>query len=262
MVDRTSRPRSRLDAALWQTWLTPTHEGEVTVEDREGLEPRVTSDHVLQPPFAGVLEVYGTVSYTSTKPMAKGKPREDAILSSTIELLGEVGYDAMTMDAVAGRARASKATMYRRWRNKAALVAAALDHLDAGHNAAIPDTGALRSDLVAVMKSARDRATPAYVAMIHGLVIAARRDKALAASLRSHVEDDELSPFHAVLRRAVEKKWLPADAPVSVVGDVAEAMILRQLQTGAPFDRAFIHRVVDDVLVPLLRSKNEKRRRR
>lgn len=194
--------------------------------------------------------------------MAKGKPREDAILTSTIELLGEVGYEAMTMDAVAARAHASKATMYRRWRNKAALVTAALDSLDAEQNAAIPDTGTLRSDLVAVMKSARDRATPAYIATIHGLVIAARRDRALAASLRSHVENDELSPFQAVLRRAVEKKWLPADAPTSLVHDVAEAMIVRQLQTGSPFDRAFISRVVDDVLLPLLRSKDRKRSRK
>lgn len=187
--------------------------------------------------------------------VARGKEREDAILTSAIVLLGELGYDALTMDAVAARAHASKATMYRRWRSKAELVKAALDSLDAGHNATIPDTGALRSDLVAVMEALRDRATPSYVAMIQGLAVAARRDAALAASLRSHLEDDELSPFQAVLCRAVERKRLAADAPVELVHDVAEAMILRQVQTGSAFDGAFIDRVVDEVLLPLLRKK-------
>jgi AcrR family transcriptional regulator len=190
--------------------------------------------------------------------VARGQDREDAILTSIIELLGELGYEAITMDAVAARAHASKATMYRRWRNKSELVKAALDALDADHNATIPDTGALRSDLVAVMEGLRDKATASYVAMIQGVVNAARRDKALAASLRSHIENDALSPFQAVLRRAVVRKRLSADAPTDLVHDVAEAMILRQIQTGSPFDGAFISRVVDDVLLPLLRKKRSR----
>jgi AcrR family transcriptional regulator len=190
--------------------------------------------------------------------MARGQEREDAILTATIELLGELGYEAITMDAVAARAHASKATMYRRWRNKAELVKAALDSLDADHNAAIPDTGALRSDLVAVMEAMREKATASYVAMIQDLVLVARRDTVLAEALQSHIDNDELSPFQTVLRRAVERRKLHADAPTDLVHDVAEAMILRQLQTGSPFDRAFIDRVVDDVLLPLLRKKRSR----
>jgi AcrR family transcriptional regulator len=204
--------------------------------------------------------VYDTVSYTLEEwVLARGKEREHAILRSTIELLGERGYDAITMDAVAARAHASKGTMYRRWRNKAELVTAALDALDAEDNSAIPNTGALRSDLVAVMEAARDKATGPYMAMIQDLVVAARRDEGLAASLRAHIEDEELSPFQAVLRRAVQNKWLPADAPTELVHDVAEAMILRQLQTGSPFDGTFTARVVDDVLLPLLRQKRSRK---
>jgi AcrR family transcriptional regulator len=187
--------------------------------------------------------------------MARGQQRADAILNATIELLGELGYAALTMDAVAARAKASKATMYRRWRNKVELVKAALDALDADHNKTIPDTGALRSDLVAVMKALRSKATAPYVATMQALATAARWDTALAAALRSHIEDDELSPFEVVLRRAVARKELPPDAATDLIHDVAEAMILRQLQTGSPFDRAFISRVVDRVLLPLLGQK-------
>src|SRR5258708_29196014 len=58
---------------------------------------------------------------------AKGEPRERAILSAVTGLLGEAGYEAMTMDAVAARARVSKTTIYRRWPGKAELVRAAGD---------------------------------------------------------------------------------------------------------------------------------------
>jgi len=190
--------------------------------------------------------------------LVRGKAREEAILSSTIALLGELGYDAITMDAVAARAHASKATMYRRWRNKAELVKAALDALDAKDNSLIPDTNALHSDLVAVMRAARDKATAPYMAMILDLVVAARRDPALAASLRAHIEDEELSPFRVVLQRAVQRRALPAGAPTELVHEVAEAMISRQLQAGSPFDDTFILRVVDDVLLPLLGKKRRR----
>jgi AcrR family transcriptional regulator len=222
---------------------------------------RPTRDHgpVLRPAVLdGVRSVrYGFVHFGRAT-MVRGQPREDALLRATIELLGEVGYEALTVDAVAARARASKATIYRRWRNKAELVKAALDSLDAEHNAAIPDTGALRSDLVAVMAAVREKATGAYVAMINDLIVAARRDEALAAALKSHVENEALSPFQAVLCRAIERGRLPADAPAGLVHDVAEAMVLRRLQTGAPFDDAFIDKVVDGVLLPLLRRRKRK----
>src|SRR5689334_4055737 len=102
--------------------------------------------------------------------MVRGQPREAAILDAAGALLAELGYEALTIDAVAARAGSSKATIYRRWRNKAQLVKAVLDALDAEHNAEIPDTGALRSDLVAVLRAARDRATAPYLAMMQDLV--------------------------------------------------------------------------------------------
>ena len=54
------------------------------------------------------------------------------LLAAVIGLLGESGYEAMTMDAVAARAHASKATIYRRWPGKAELVRAAVDGHIAG----------------------------------------------------------------------------------------------------------------------------------
>jgi len=92
--------------------------------------------------------------------MSRGLQREEVILKTAIALLQEIGYDAMTLDAIAARARASKATIYRRWKNKAELTKAALDALDAADNSSVPDTGELRGDLLAVMKMLQEKVTP------------------------------------------------------------------------------------------------------
>lgn len=186
--------------------------------------------------------------------MARGEERERAILDATTELVAEVGYQALTMDAVAARARASKATIYRRWRNKPELVKAALDAHDAEFNLTIPDTGELRADLVEVMRAARGKATDRFLGLLSALMAAAKYDRELAAALRAHQEDDELSPFAASLQRAVARGDAPAGVDMTLVHDVAEALIMRQLAVGLPFDDAFITRVVDRVLLPLIHS--------
>ncbi|AHH97759.1 TetR/AcrR family transcriptional regulator [Kutzneria viridogrisea] len=171
---------------------------------------------------------------------------------ATIEVLAERGYAGLTMDAVAARAQASKATIYRRWRSKAQLVKAALDALDARDNAAVPDTGTLRGDLVAIVEALRAKASQSYVSMIGDLAQAMRHDEELAQALAEHIANEELSPFHDALHRAMDRGELPADTDTELVHDVAEAMVQRQLQTSAPMDDRFIVRLVDDVLLVLL----------
>ncbi|MEC3952648.1 TetR/AcrR family transcriptional regulator [Nocardia sp. CDC153] len=184
--------------------------------------------------------------------MVRGQQRVDAILTATMELVAERGYPALTMDAVAARANASKATIYRRWRNKAELVKAALDAYDAEQNAEIPDTGTLRGDLVAVLEALRHKSSDRFTAMINGLIAAMKHDPELAAALREHIENEELSPFHDALQRAIARGELSADTDTDLIHDVAEAMILRQLQLDGGFDIVFINRLVDDVLLVLL----------
>ena len=80
-----------------------------------------------------------------------GRPRdadrEDAILAATRALVAEIGYERLTIEAVAARARASKATIYRRWPGKAELVAEAL-RCRPQATRVMPDTGDLREDVV------------------------------------------------------------------------------------------------------------------
>ena len=72
--------------------------------------------------------------------------REQEILDAALVVLADVGYDRLTMDAVAHRAKASKATLYRRWSSKATLVVEALARTKG--TPPVPDTGDLRSDLL------------------------------------------------------------------------------------------------------------------
>src|SRR5260370_36781351 len=100
---------------------------------------------------------------------ARGEPRERAILSAVTGLLGEAGYEAMTMDAVAARAHVSKTTIYRRWAGKAELGRAAVDAHIAGRVLSARDAGSVRGDLLAVSRALGSHLTPALLGLWRGL---------------------------------------------------------------------------------------------
>lgn len=104
-----------------------------------------------------------------------GRPRsvraDRAILKATIELLVEDGYGGMSVEAVAARAGVGKATVYRRWSSKKALVSAALRQL--GDDVHVPDTGSTREDLIALLHDFRRVNSAAYIGPITGRIISA-----------------------------------------------------------------------------------------
>ena len=179
--------------------------------------------------------------------------RERAILSAVIGLLGEAGYEAMTMDAVAARAHASKTTIYRRGPGKPELVRAAVDAYIAGRVLRSADTGSLRGDLLSVLQAMREHLTPEFMAMMSGLVHAMRADPELAGSLRSMFDEDSVSA--ELVARAVGRGELPADdaarlAPL--VHEVVEAQVFRQIAAGGELGQRFAGHLVDDIVLPLL----------
>lgn len=186
--------------------------------------------------------------------MARGAVREQAILAAVVDLLGEVGYEAMTMDAVAARAHASKTTMYRRWAGKPELVRAAVDRHVAGRVLTTDDTGSLRGDLHAVMRALRDHLTPEFMAMMGGLTRAMKDDRALAASLRPLALGED-AVTAKVIGRAVSRGELPRAAAVrlvSLIHEVIEAQVLRRMMYGAELDDDFGRHVIDDIVMPLV----------
>jgi len=192
--------------------------------------------------------------------MVRGEARERAILSAVIELLGEQGYDAMTMDAVAARAHASKATIYKRWPGKPELVRAAVDGYVAGRVPVFADTGSLRGDLMAVMRAMRGHLTEEFLAMMSGLLHAMQQDPELAGALRSHLASDGAAVALPIIGRAVGRGELPAGREFELAGlvhELIEAHLFRRMAIGGALDEEFARHVVDDLVIPVLIAPRE-----
>jgi AcrR family transcriptional regulator len=179
--------------------------------------------------------------------------REDAILRTTLELLAECGYDQLTIDAVAARARCSKATIYRRWPGKAALVMTAVRRHAGQPATAAPDTGSLRSDLLAALEIMRSSLSGQDAALVLGLLIAMHRDQELAAEVRVQVLNAKREVFGAVIARAIARGEVPATTSGELLAEVSSAVLFsRRLVTGEPLDDGFTEHLVDAVLLPAL----------
>jgi AcrR family transcriptional regulator len=185
-------------------------------------------------------------------PRERDQQREEAILRAALELLAEIGYDQLTMDAVAARAHCSKATIYRRWPGKAELVTTAVRRQAVAASAA-PDTGSLRTDLLEAVAAMRISLVNQDAARIIGLMAAMRRDPALAGVVRGQLLASKREVFGTVIARAVTRGDLPATADHELLAEISSAVLLsRLLVTGDPLDPAFEQHLVDTVLMPVL----------
>lgn len=184
-------------------------------------------------------------------PAARGAGGAD-LLITVIDLLREVGYDRMTIDSVAARARVSKATIYRHWPGKAELVADALRQRQIRVHTP-PDTGSLRGDLLELL-----RATAAICVadadLMQALTFAMRTSPELERLIRHHVMPAGRVASTAVLVRAAARGEIPPEAGErDLFHDLAPALTMsRVLAHGLPADEEFLIQVVDQVLIPVL----------
>lgn len=192
-----------------------------------------------------------------------GRPRDlsrDAvILEATLDVLGEVGYDQLTIDAVATKAKASKATIYRRWAGKAALVVEAFQTINPHHAPGAdpvchwPDTGSLRGDLLAGARNFMERLDSAEGKLMVAVMTAQARDPELAAAMRAATCDDKRRSCRMLADRAIARGELTSAAGADTFVEVLPAIMFnRLLISGEPFDEAFLIHVVDDIALPLL----------
>lgn len=186
---------------------------------------------------------------TMTKPAAprRGRPRsaevDEAVLTAALELAGEVGVSKMSMDELARRANVAKATIYRRWASKEALV------LDALGSAMSPiddvDTGSLGGDLDLYLAElvSRFEQNPMNDVLPH-LIEAACHDPAIQASLDDYVRFRR-RPLGRIFERARDRGELAADADIDVLIDaIIGPFVYRRLLTRDPIDRNFASRLV------------------
>jgi AcrR family transcriptional regulator len=181
--------------------------------------------------------------------------RDGAILEAAITILGEVGYDRMTMDMVAERAKAGKGTVYRRWSSKGDMVLEAVtqmkrDQVDLGN---LPDTGTLRGDMLALFKPSTFEESERKLRALAGLSALLAQDASLASAASDAIVAPWVEANRSLLRRAMARGEIAADAAIETMATIIPSLgAYRSLIERKPFDRDFLIEMIDHVLLPAL----------
>lgn len=188
----------------------------------------------------------------------RGEQLESALLDAAWKELVEVGFASLTMESIAARAHTGIAVLYRRWANKDELVLAAFEHYRRAHPVAIPDTGALRSDLLGHL-TAFSKARAGFVAVAAaaafsglladtGLTPAQVRDKFLG--------DRPLWRDQIIYRRAHDRREIDLDrippAVLAMPFDLVRHDLLMDLK---PLKPARILSIIDELFLPLAQGR-------
>jgi AcrR family transcriptional regulator len=187
-----------------------------------------------------------------TSARVAGRPRSaeahDAILRAAIVVVREVGYDAAAMDAIAARAGVGKATVYRRWTSKEALVADAIEQIMVSRT--VPDTGTTRGDLRAIMRETmRMYHDPQTTPFLSALVAAMARSEPIALAVRNGFVAVRRDAMRQVIVRGISRGDLRRGMDIPLALDLLSGPFLsRALITGTPIDERLVRGVVDAVL--------------
>ncbi len=194
-----------------------------------------------------------------SRPRVEGD-REAEILNAAVRVIADVGYDRLTMDQVATEARASKATLYRRWQGKADLVVDAVSRAKGLPNAESPDTGSLRGDLLSLACGPCGQANELPMSVLGGLMTALQNDPDLSAAWRSRFWEPRLAATRAIFDRAVRRGEIHPDVDLDLILSILPSMCAyRSTVEGGVVDAAFVARVLDDIILPTARQQPSSR---
>ena len=153
---------------------------------------------------------------------APGRPRSEqahsAILRSTLKLLGQNGFSELTIESVAARAGVGKATVYRWWPSKAALIADAFAS-STTRKLHFPDTGSLRADMsqqmhqvIKIFNSRRGR-------IVSAILGGGQSDRDLIAAFRERFLWPRRREAYATLKRGILRGELRKDVDMDLLLD-------------------------------------------
>lgn len=181
----------------------------------------------------------------------RGAALEDAILEVAWAELRKVGYQAVSMDVVAARSGTSKAVLYRRWRNRAELVLAALRRQRPMLTAEPPDTGSLRGDVLALLRRVSDGVATIGPDTVFGLLDELTTDPDGLAYLQAQQAGPEA--MTAILQAAADRGEVRLEQiPPRVVSLPVDLARHELLVRRAPVPDDVIAEIVDDVFLPLV----------
>ena len=173
------------------------------------------------------------------------------MLAVTLQLLQEHGYDRLTVDAVAATARASKATVYRRWPSKAELVLAAF--IEGVRQIAVPpDTGSLRDDLLHVGEIVCEQGRQ-HAGTIRAVLVELSRNPALKDVMEHQFIERRRALMGHILQQAVDRGEIEQTAINDELWDLLpHYLIFRSIFPGRPPTPHTVETLVDEVIIPSL----------
>lgn len=181
--------------------------------------------------------------------------RETEIYDAVIRLVVEVGYDKLTFDAVAADVRASKATLYRKWSTKAALVVDAIGSRFCGDGTAgYADTGSLRGDLL-VGACEDGGLTSELPDLLGSLVTALHRDEDLYEAFRTRYLEPNIQRGFDIFERAQARGEIGDGADLHQLSMILPAMCIHDTMVfGRKIDRLGVVSIIDNVVLPACRA--------
>ena len=166
------------------------------------------------------------------------------MLSAASDLVGELGYGRVTVEAIAERSGVARSTIYRHWRQLPELLAAAL--AASIEDDKPPDTGELRADLVLLVgELAKLLSSPRFSQTAMALIGESQRDPAVAA-IHAEFLRGRQQRTGAAIARGIKRGELPdAVDPAAMTVDLAAPVFFRALVQHLPIDSTFVEQHVD-----------------
>lgn len=194
-----------------------------------------------------------TSSRPRTRARSPGRPRSDAsrsaILKAAYQILRESGFAGFTVEGVAARAGAGKATIYRWWQTKGRLAVEAFLVALAPRLDSVPDTSSALGDLRAHVHRAASIYRGRAGQLLRELIALGQEDAETGRRLRTDFVAPRYGEAIRLLRRAQAAGELAADVDIEVLADALWGPIFhRLLVSRMPIDRPFIDKLLDLVL--------------
>jgi len=170
-----------------------------------------------------------------TVPRGRGRPRDEEakerILAAALEAVEELGFSTASIDAIADRAGASKATIYRWWPNKAALLIEALRD-EVAHEVPFPSTGDLHEDIRLQLRNFIRLLTGRRGRLFKAFISAAQNDDEVAMAFRSVWIAPRRLEAKRVLEGHLHTGQLPEDADLDLILDMLYGPLYFRLLAG------------------------------
>jgi AcrR family transcriptional regulator len=186
----------------------------------------------------------------------RGADLESAILDAGWEQLIAEGYEHFTVDTVAARARTSKPVLYRRWKTREDLLRDTVRHRGAADLPAVPDTGTLRGDLLALLSHANSDHNPMAALVSSMLGSYFNKTGPTPAELRDAFLSQRGSVVEQVVNRAVKRGEVDPDRLTPRIIDLPFDLFRNEMMmTLKPVPDHVLRQIVDDIFIPLVATQ-------